>query len=137
MLLSIPGVPGQPNPDVRGGDIDLVEVWRFLWGSNGFGAGTGADARQCPARCQFRPKRVIFCTAREVVDAFSARFSGKPGWQHDAGVNPKEAAALTLSSALAHSSLQWHPQLDLRESLAWTADWVSFALQSISEYGSD
>ena len=90
-----------------------------------------------PRAVNFGPNPSSFCTVREVVDAFSARFAGKPGWRRDAGVNPKEAAALTLSSALAHSSLQWHPRLDIRESLAWTADWVSFALQSISEYGSD
>jgi CDP-glucose 4,6-dehydratase len=76
-----------------------------------------------PRAVNFGPNPSSFCTVREVVDAFSARFSGKPGWRRDAGVNPKEAAALTLSSALAHSSLQWHPRLDLRESLAWTADW--------------
>jgi CDP-glucose 4,6-dehydratase len=76
-----------------------------------------------PRAVNFGPNPSSFCTVREVVDAFSARFSGKPGWQRDVGVNPKEAAALTLSSALAHSSLQWHPRLGLRESLAWTADW--------------
>jgi len=76
-----------------------------------------------PRAVNFGPNPSSFCTVREVVDAFSARFAGKPGWRRDAGVNPKEAAALTLSSTLAHSSLQWHPRLDIRESLAWTADW--------------
>ena len=76
-----------------------------------------------PRAVNFGPNRSSFCTVREVVDTFSARFSGRPGWQRDAGVNPKEAGALTLSSALAQSSLQWHPRLDVGESLAWTADW--------------
>jgi CDP-glucose 4,6-dehydratase len=76
-----------------------------------------------PRAVNFGPNPSSFCTVREVVDAFSARFSGRPGWQRDAGVNPKEAAALTLSSALAQSSLQWHPRLGVGESLAWTADW--------------
>jgi len=58
-----------------------------------------------------------------VVDAFSARFAGKPGWQRDAGVHPQEAQTLTLSSALAQRSLGWAPTLDVDESLAWTADW--------------
>jgi CDP-glucose 4,6-dehydratase len=57
------------------------------------------------------------------VDAFSARFSGKPGWRTDTVAYPKEAAALTLSSALAESRLGWHPRLGVNESLAWTADW--------------
>jgi len=76
-----------------------------------------------PRAVNFGPNPSSFCTVREVVDAFSARFAGKPGWRRDPGVNPQEAAALTLSSALAHRSLQWHPRLDIRESLAWTADW--------------
>jgi CDP-glucose 4,6-dehydratase len=76
-----------------------------------------------PRAVNFGPNPSSFCTVHEVVDAFSARFSGRPGWLRDAGVNPKEAAALTLSSALAQSSLQWHPRLSVGQSLAWTADW--------------
>jgi CDP-glucose 4,6-dehydratase len=59
----------------------------------------------------------------EVVDSFSTRFSGRPGWRRDAAAHPKEATALTLSSALAQNSLGWHPRLAVGESLAWTADW--------------
>jgi CDP-glucose 4,6-dehydratase len=76
-----------------------------------------------PRAVNFGPDPSSFCTVHEVVDAFSARFSGKPGWQRDPGDHPKEAATLTLSSALANSSLGWYPRLDVRESLAWTADW--------------
>ena len=76
-----------------------------------------------PRAVNFGPNPSSFCRVREVVDAFSARFSGRPGWQLDAGVNPKEAATLTLSSALARGSLQWQPRLGVDESLAWTADW--------------
>ncbi|MDP9010164.1 MAG: CDP-glucose 4,6-dehydratase [Pseudomonadota bacterium] len=76
-----------------------------------------------PRAVNFGPNPSSFCKVHEVVDAFSARFSGRPGWRRDAGVNPREAAALTLSSALAHSSLQWGPRLGIGETLAWTADW--------------
>jgi CDP-glucose 4,6-dehydratase len=76
-----------------------------------------------PRAVNFGPEPSSFCTVREVVEAFSARFSGRPGWQRDAGVHPQEASALTLSSALAESSLGWHPRLAVGESLAWTADW--------------
>ena len=79
-----------------------------------------ADA---PRAVNFGPNPASFCRVHEVVDAFSARFSGKPGWRRDAGVHPQEAAALTLSSALAQRSLGWRPRLDVGESLAWTADW--------------
>jgi CDP-glucose 4,6-dehydratase len=60
---------------------------------------------------------------REVVEAFSAKFDGRPGWRRDAGTHPKEASALTLSSDLARSALSWSPRLKIEESLAWTAEW--------------
>jgi CDP-glucose 4,6-dehydratase len=82
---------------------------------------------QSPARApravNFGPDPSSFCTVREVVETFSARFPGHPGWRRDPGVHPKEATALTLSSALAQNSLDWHPRLAVGESLAWTADW--------------
>ena len=81
---------------------------------------TPADA---PRAVNFGPNPSSFCRVHEVVDAFSARFSGKPGWQRDPDVHLKEAAALTLSSALAQRSLGWRPRLDVGEALAWTADW--------------
>jgi CDP-glucose 4,6-dehydratase len=71
----------------------------------------------------FGPNPSSFCKVNEVVEAFSARFAGKPGWQRDAGAHPPEAQALTLSSALARRSLGWRPCLDVHEALAWTADW--------------
>jgi CDP-glucose 4,6-dehydratase len=99
-----------------------------------------------PRAVNFGPNPSSFCTVQEVVDAFSARFSGRPGWRRDAGVNPKEAGALTLSSELAHSSLQWYPRLGIGETLAWTADWyqayaagedmVKFSEQQIGRYES-
>jgi len=76
-----------------------------------------------PRAVNFGPDPSSFCTVREVVETFSARFSGRPGWQRDSGAHPKEATALTLSSALAQNSLDWHPRLAVGESLAWTADW--------------
>jgi CDP-glucose 4,6-dehydratase len=76
-----------------------------------------------PRAVNFGPNPSSFCTVREVVDAFSARFDGKPGWRRDPGVHPREAQALTLSSGLAQRSLGWHPTLDVTASLAWTAEW--------------
>jgi CDP-glucose 4,6-dehydratase len=97
-----------------------------------------------PRAVNFGPNPASFCTVREVVDAFSARFGGKPGWRRDAGVHPQEARALTLSSALAQRSLGWRPKLDIAASLAWTADWyrahaagenmVTFSRNQISRY---
>jgi CDP-glucose 4,6-dehydratase len=79
--------------------------------------------QDAPRAVNFGPNPSSFCTVREVVDAFSARFGGKPGWQRDAGLHPKEASALTLSSALAEHALGWSPRLNVKESLAWTSDW--------------
>jgi CDP-glucose 4,6-dehydratase len=76
-----------------------------------------------PRAVNFGPDPASFCTVREVVDAFSARFGGKPGWERDAAVHPAEAGALTLSSKLAERSLRWRPILCIEESLSWTADW--------------
>jgi CDP-glucose 4,6-dehydratase len=76
-----------------------------------------------PRAVNFGPDPASFCTVREVVDAFGARFGGRPGWRREPAAQPPEAQALTLSSALAGHTLGWRPRLDFRESLSWTADW--------------
>ncbi len=98
-----------------------------------------------PRAVNFGPDPASFCTVREVVDAFGARFSGRPGWVRDPAPQPAEAQALTLSSALAARTLDWHPRLDIRESLSWTADWylahsagknmTEFSGEQIARYG--
>jgi CDP-glucose 4,6-dehydratase len=79
--------------------------------------------QSAPRAVNFGPNPASFCTVREVVDAFSARFDGRPGWRRDAGEHPQEAAALTLSSGLAHRTLRWSPRLTVSDSLSWTAEW--------------
>jgi CDP-glucose 4,6-dehydratase len=76
-----------------------------------------------PRAVNFGPDPASFCAVRQVVDAFSARFGGKPGWERDRGPHPLEAQALTLSSGLAERTLGWRPCLGIAESVAWTADW--------------
>jgi CDP-glucose 4,6-dehydratase len=76
-----------------------------------------------PRAVNFGPDPASFCSVHEVVDAFSARFAGKPGWERDGSAQPAEAQALTLASTLAESSLEWRPSLNIEESLSWTADW--------------
>jgi CDP-glucose 4,6-dehydratase len=76
-----------------------------------------------PRAVNFGPDPSSFCTVREVVEHFSAKFSGRPGWRRDAGAHLEEASALTLSSVLAENSLGWRARLAVGESLAWTADW--------------
>jgi CDP-glucose 4,6-dehydratase len=79
--------------------------------------------QRTPRAVNFGPDPSSFCTVREVVEAFGSRFEGKPGWVRDPSPQPAEARALTLSSELAGRSLGWHPRLDIRETLSWTADW--------------
>ena len=76
-----------------------------------------------PRAVNFGPDPASFCRVHEVVDAFSARFDGKPGWERDRAVHPAEAGALTLSSKLAERSLEWRPILCIEDALSWTADW--------------
>jgi CDP-glucose 4,6-dehydratase len=76
-----------------------------------------------PKAVNFGPDPASFRTVREVVETFSARFAGRPGWEADPGSHPPEAAHLTLASGLASRALGWAWNLDLDQSLAWTADW--------------
>jgi len=78
-----------------------------------------------PLALNFGPDPESFRTVAEIVEGFSARFAGRPGWVQDPGEHPKEAAALTLSSGLATRALGWAPCLDIDETLAWTADWYA------------
>jgi len=78
-----------------------------------------------PRAVNFGPDPASFCSVREVVEAFGARFAGKPGWVRDPKPQPAEAQALALSSVLAAQALGWRPRLGIRESLSWTADWYS------------
>jgi CDP-glucose 4,6-dehydratase len=76
-----------------------------------------------PRAVNFGPDPASFCTVREVVDAFAARFAGRPRWVRDPAPQPPESQALTLSSTLAGQALGWYPRLDIHDSLSWTADW--------------
>jgi CDP-glucose 4,6-dehydratase len=76
-----------------------------------------------PRALNFGPNPASFRTVAEIVDGFSQRFAGRPGWLQDGTKNPPEAAALTLASGLAEQTLGWRPLLDIGATLAWTADW--------------
>jgi CDP-glucose 4,6-dehydratase len=106
---------------------DAVRPWQHvlepLSGYLALAEGLVKAPERTPRAVNFGPDPASFCTVREVVDAFGARFAGQPGWVRDPAPQPIEAQALTLSSALAGHALGWHPRLDIRESLSWTADW--------------
>ena len=81
------------------------------------------DPGRAPRAVNFGPAAADSRTVGEVVDAFSTRFDGRPGWTRDAAVHPPEARALRLSSRLAERTLSWRARLDIAESLSCTADW--------------
>jgi CDP-glucose 4,6-dehydratase len=110
---------------------DAIRPWQHvlepLSGYLALAEGLVNAPQNTPRAVNFGPDPASFCTVREVVDTFGARFAGTaqrlPAWVRDAAPQPSEAQALTLSSALAARALGWRPRLDIRESLSWTADW--------------
>jgi CDP-glucose 4,6-dehydratase len=108
---------------------DAVRPWQHvlepLSGYLALAQGLVTAPARTPRAVNFGPDPASFCTVREVVEAFGARFAGRPGWVRDPAPQPPEAQALTLSSELAAQTLRWRPTLDIRQSLSWTADWYS------------
>jgi CDP-glucose 4,6-dehydratase len=106
---------------------DAVRPWQHvlepLSGYLTLAQGLVRAPQKTPRAVNFGPDPASFCTVREVVDAFAARFAGRPGWVRDPAPQPPESQALTLSSTLAQQALGWHPRLDIHDSLSWTADW--------------
>jgi CDP-glucose 4,6-dehydratase len=82
-----------------------------------------ADPNRAPAAVNFAPNAQSFRSVAELVQAFSARWGGRPGWRLDAGEHPHEAPLLTLDATRAHAILGWQPLLPFDEALTWTADW--------------
>ena len=97
-----------------------------------------------PLAINFGPAPDAFRSVSDVVDQFSARFDGRPGWAADNAPAAAEASFLTLSSALAEDALGWRPTLSLETALAWTADWykahrgggdmIAYSLSQIEQF---
>jgi CDP-glucose 4,6-dehydratase len=106
---------------------DAVRPWQHVFEPlAGYLAMAEALVRKpgdAPRAVNFGPNPASFCTVSAVVEAFSSRFGGKPGWVADDGQHPPEARALTLSSALAQRTLGWRAKLDFAQALSSTADW--------------
>jgi len=99
-----------------------------------------------PRAINLGPEANTACSVRELVEAFSALFGGKPGWVPDNSEHPPEAKALMLSSALAQRTLGWRSRLSVAASLSLSADWyrahlagddmLAFCQQQIAHYQS-
>jgi CDP-glucose 4,6-dehydratase len=81
-----------------------------------------ADPNGAPAAVNFAPNAPSFRSVAELVQAFSARLGGRPGWRLDAGEHPREAPLLTLD-ATRESDSGLAPVARVDEALTWTADW--------------
>jgi CDP-glucose 4,6-dehydratase len=81
------------------------------------------DAVGAPAALNFGPDAESFRSVSDLVQAFTARWEGRPGWRLDAGDHPHEASLLTLDATRARTLLGWRPLLSFDEAVAWTADW--------------
>jgi CDP-glucose 4,6-dehydratase len=81
------------------------------------------DPHGAPAALNFGPDAQSFRSVSELVQAFTSRWGGRPGWRLDTGEHPHEAQFLTLDATRAHTLLGWRPLLSFDEAVAWTADW--------------
>ncbi len=76
-----------------------------------------------PTALNFGPDAESFRSVSDLVQTFTSRWGGRPGWRHDAAEHPHEASFLTLDATRARSLLGWRPLLSFDESVTWTADW--------------
>jgi CDP-glucose 4,6-dehydratase len=81
------------------------------------------DPDRAPAALNFAPDAQSFRSVSELVQAFTMRWGGSPGWRPDTDQHPHEASLLTLDATLARSVLGWRPLLGFDEAVTWTADW--------------
>jgi CDP-glucose 4,6-dehydratase len=82
---------------------------------------TAPDA--APTALNFGPDTQSFRSVSDLVQAFTDRWGGRPGWRLDAGEHPHEDSLLTLDATRARAVLGWRPLLAFEEAVAWTADW--------------
>jgi CDP-glucose 4,6-dehydratase len=82
-----------------------------------------SDPESAPAALNFAPDAGSFRSVSALVEAFSARWGGQPGWRPDVGEHPHEASLLTLDATRARAILGWRPLLSFDDAVAWTADW--------------
>jgi CDP-glucose 4,6-dehydratase len=82
-----------------------------------------AAPAKAPAALNFGPEAGSFRTVRELVEALTRCWGGRPGWRPDPGEHPHEAARLALDATRARALLGWRPLLSFDEAVRWTADW--------------
>jgi CDP-glucose 4,6-dehydratase len=81
------------------------------------------EPERAPAALNFAPDASSFRSVSDLVQAFTIRLDGRPGWRLDSAEHPHEASQLTLDAARARALLGWRPLLEFDEAVTWTADW--------------
>jgi len=81
------------------------------------------DPKSAPVALNFAPEASSFRSVSDLVQAFTVRWDGRPGWRLDGAEHPHEASQLTLDATRARSLLGWRPLLPFDEAVTWTADW--------------
>jgi CDP-glucose 4,6-dehydratase len=81
------------------------------------------DPNKAPAALNFAPDPESFRSVAELVQAFTTRWNGRPGWRLDTDEHPHEASLLTLDATRARAILGWRPLLSFDDAVTWTADW--------------
>jgi CDP-glucose 4,6-dehydratase len=82
-----------------------------------------ADPDSAPTALNFGPEGESFRSVSQLVEAFSARWGGRPGWRLDSREHPHEASLLTLDATRARVTLGWRPLFSFDDAVAWTAEW--------------
>jgi len=81
------------------------------------------DPVRAPNALNFAPEADSFRSACDLVQAFTTRWDGRPGWRFDNDEHPHEASFLTLDATRARALLGWRPLLSFDDAVTWTADW--------------
>jgi CDP-glucose 4,6-dehydratase len=82
-----------------------------------------AEPTRAPKALNFGPNAESFRSVSELVEGFTLRWGGRPGWQADIGDHPHEDPVLTLDATRARELLGWQPRLSFDDAVGWTADW--------------
>ncbi len=65
-----------------------------------------------------------------IADELAALWGGDASWQLEAGAHPHESMLLRLDATKAEVCLGWIPQVPLRQTLEWTAEWYRSVRQN-------